>query len=178
MILLISTCQETLHNLEFVKPVEDILKENKIKYSTKHYSKLSNNDLKKADKIIICGTGLKDFQLMDNLNKFDWIKNFEKPILGICAGMQIISIIFGSNFKKKTEISFYEENFTKEFLSLKGENKVYLLHNYYVTLPKEFEEFTKSKIPKAIKHKSREIYGVLFHPEVRNKFLIKEFCGI
>jgi len=178
MILLISTCRETLHNLEFVKPIENILDENKIKYFTKHYSKISKIDLKKADKIIICGTALKDFQLMNNLNKFYWIKNFEKPILGICAGMQIISLMFGSKFKKKTEIGFYEENFTKEFLSLKGENKVYLLHNYYVILPKEFEEFTKSKIPKAIKHKSREIYGVLFHPEVRNKHLIKEFYKI
>ena len=42
-------------------------------------------------------------------------------------------------------------------------------------LPKDFIKFTKSKIPQAIKHKEKKIYGVLFHPEVRNKELILNF---
>lgn len=178
MILLILVNQETLHNLEFVKPIENILDENKTNFFTKHYSKLSDADLKEADKIIICGTSLKDNGFLKNIKKFNWIKNFEKPILGICAGMQIISLIFGSKLKKKTEIGFYKENFKKEFLSLIGEHEVYHLHNNYMTLPKEFEEFTDSKISQAIKHKYKEIYGVLFHPEVRNKNLITDFCRI
>ncbi|MCK9568089.1 hypothetical protein M0R72_04005 [Candidatus Pacearchaeota archaeon] len=178
MILLISVNQETLHNLEFVKPIENILTENKIDFFTKHYSKLSEADFKKADKIIICGTSLKDSDYINHIKKFNWIKNFEKPILGICAGMQIISSVFGSKLKKKTEIGFYKENFTKEFLSLKGEHEVYHLHNNYTNLPREFEEFTDSKIAQAIKHKRKQIYGVLFHPEVRNKSLITDFCKI
>jgi GMP synthase (glutamine-hydrolysing) len=167
-----------LHDLEFVKPIENILNENKIKYFTKHYSKLSEADLKKADKIIICGTSLKDNYFLKDIEKFRWIDNFEKPILGICAGMQIISIIFGSKIKNELEIGFYKEKFLKEFFSLEGEIEVYHLHNNYTISPKEFEEFTNSKIPQAIKHKSKKIYGVLFHPEVRNKNLITDFCRI
>lgn len=178
MILLISTCKEKLHELEFVKPIEKILEENKIKFFTKHYSKISERDLKKASKIIICGTGLQDNEISKHMNKFQWIKSFEKPILGICAGMQIISLIFGVQIKKKTEIGFYKENFTKDFLGLKGEHEVYHLHNNYTNLPKDFEKFTDSKIPQAIKHKAKNIYGVLFHPEVRNKKLIKNFVNI
>ena len=178
MILIISTCKEKLHELEFVKPIENILSENKIKFFTKHYSKLSYADLKKADKIIICGTSLKDFDYLNNLNKFQWIKGFEKPILGICAGMQVISLMFKAKNKKKIEIGFFKENFKKNFLSLMGEHEVYHLHNNFTTLPTEFENFTKSKIPQAIKHKSKQVYGVLFHPEVRNKVLIEEFAKL
>lgn len=172
MILIISTCKEKLHELEFVKPIEEIISKN---FKIVHYSKLTKKDLEKADKIIICGTSLQDNEFSKHINKFQWIKTINKSILGICAGMQIISLIFGGKSKKKTEIGFYKENFKKEFLSLKNGHEVYHLHNNYITLPKEFIKFTNSKIPQAIKHKNKEIYGVLFHPEVRNKKLIKEF---
>ncbi len=175
MILLISTCKEKLHELEFVKPIENILKENKIKFFTRHYLKLKKGDFANAKKIIICGTSLEDNKFLNYINSFRWIAESKKPVLGICAGMQIIGIIFGSKIKSKTEIGFYKENFKREFLSLKGEQEVYHLHNNYITLPKEFESFTNGKIPQAIKHKSKSIYGVLFHPEVRNKKLISTF---
>lgn len=178
MILIISTNSEPLHELEFVKPIEKILSENEISFSIKHYSKLTEKDLQGEKKIIICGTSLKDNKFIKEINKFQWIKNFNKPILGICAGMQIISLIFGAKLKTKTEIGFYKENFTKDFLSLIGEHEVYHLHNNYATLPKDFISFTKSEIPQAIKHKTKDIYGVLFHPEVRNKILIEEFVKI
>lgn len=48
MILLINTCKEKLHYYEFVKSIEDILKENKIKFFTQHYNEITDKDLKKA----------------------------------------------------------------------------------------------------------------------------------
>lgn len=174
MILLISTCKDKLHELEFVKPIEKILQKN---FKTVHYSKLTKLDLEKAEKIIICGTSLQDNEFSNHLKDFSWIKTIDKPILGICAGIQIISLIFGAKLKSKTEIGYYKEKFTKPFLSLDGEQEVYHLHNNYTTLPKSFEKFTDSKIPQAIKHKQKEIYGGLFHPEVRNKKLIEEFSN-
>jgi GMP synthase-like glutamine amidotransferase len=93
--------------------------------------------------------------------------------------MQIISLIHKGKLKQKTEIGFYKEKFTKNFLGIKknSEKKVYHLHNNYAVLSKEFEEFTNSKIPTAIKHKTKEIYGTLFHPEIRNKEIIKDFIN-
>lgn len=175
MILIISTSKEKLHELEFVKPVEKILRENKMQFFTKHYSKIIDGDLKKAEKIIICGTSLQDNEFVKDIKKFSWIKNYEKSILGICAGMQIISLVHGAKIKSKNEIGYYYEFFSKDFLSLEGEHEVYHLHNNYTPLPKDFSSFTDGKIPQAIKHKTKEIYGVLFHPEVRNRKLIEEF---
>jgi GMP synthase (glutamine-hydrolysing) len=175
MILIISTCSEKLHDLEFVKPIEKIIEENKIPFKPVHYSKLNKKLISSSKKIIICGTSLKDNKFLENLNFFLWIKSTNKPILGICAGMQIISLIFGSKIKNKTEIGYYKENFTKKFLELSGKQEVYHLHNKYTNLPKKFTKYTSSKTPQAIKHNEKEIYGVLFHPEVRNKKLIEEF---
>lgn len=192
MILLISTCSEKMHELEFVKPIEKILKEKNVKYFKKHYKKYNHRDLANAKKIIICGTSLQDNQFLNHINSFSWITSTNKPVLGICAGHQIISLAFEINrqvkeldiknnlnhaIKKKTEIGYYFEFFEKDFLSLEGEHEVYHLHNNYIPLPKDFIKFTKSKIPQAIKHKTKPIYGVLFHPEVRNRKLIENFIN-
>lgn len=180
MILIISTCKEKLHELEFVKPIEKILKEINVKYFIKNYKKISKEDLGKSEKIIISGTSLKDNEFIKGIEKFNWIKNYDKPLLGICAGMQIIGLIFGGKLRKKREIGYYKENFVKNFLGLENEYEVYHLHNYYISLPKDFEVYSESigKIPQAIKHKSKKIYGVLFHPEVRNRKLIEKFKGL
>lgn len=177
-ILLINVCKEKLHSLEFVKPIETILKSLNLKYKIANYKNISKSEIEKFDKIIICGTSLLDDDFLNYSKTFEWIRNCDKPILGICAGMQIIGKVFNLNVKKKNEIGFYLEDFEKEFLSLKELHEVYHLHNNYAEFEKskEFGIFCSSgKVVQAIKHKSKEIYGVLFHPEVRNKKLIERF---
>ena len=171
MILILNICKEKLHYFEFVKPVEDILNGVGGEFTTVNICDL-NLDLN-FDKIIICGTSLKDNSYLDI--DLSLIKSTTVPVLGICGGFQKICLEFGATLQKETEIGFYKENFTKEFLGLTEEQEVYHLHNNYVTLPDEFESFTDSKITQAVKHKAKEIYGTLFHPEVRNKNLILEF---
>ena len=191
-----------MHYLEFVKPIEDILRKENIEYQTIYYKKITDKELlnKKLNKIIICGTSLKDDEYLKNLDYFKWIKfpKLNKPILGICGGMQILSLVFGGVLIENKEIGQIKVQFEKEFLNLKPSLKeVYLLHNYAV-INNDFEVFAGSErlrgreknklnnpcevaskefeISQAIKHKTREIYGVLFHPEVRNKNLISYFC--
>jgi GMP synthase (glutamine-hydrolysing) len=106
-ILLVNTCAEKLHYLEFVKPVEGILKKAGLNFFSRHYSEISDDDLRKAERIIICGTSLKDNKFIEEADKFGWIEETDKPILGICAGMQMIGIVFNGALKRKTEIGFY-----------------------------------------------------------------------
>ena len=177
MILIINICKEKLGYYEFVKPIESILKTNGISFYTRTYDNIKKGDLKKSDKIIICGTSLKDNEFIENIEKFEWIESYRKPVLGICGGMQMIGLIFGGRLSKETEIGYYNENFKKEYLGLKGKQEVYHLHNNYVNFEKlkKFEVFSGKKISQAVKHKNKEIYGVLFHPEVRQKELIIKF---
>jgi GMP synthase (glutamine-hydrolysing) len=180
-VLLINICKEKLGFYEFVKPVGDVLVKNGIKGFIRYYDCVSEKDLEKASKVIICGTSLADFEYLneENINKFKWLKDFDRPILGICGGMQIIGLVFGGKLLRKSEIGFYKERFDKEFLGINGEKEVYHLHNSYVDFSKVngFEVISKSgKVSQAVKYKNIEIYGVLFHPEVRNKELILNFA--
>jgi GMP synthase-like glutamine amidotransferase len=180
MILIINICNEKLGYYEYVKPIESVLKNKSIKFFTRDYNKINKNDLKKADKVIICGTSLKDNGFVRDIAEFEWIKDYKKSILGICGGMQIIGLIFGGKLSKETEIGYYNENFNKEYLGLKDKQEVYHLHNNYVDFErlKKFEVFSGKKISQAVKYKNKEIYGVLFHPEVRQKDLIARFCSL
>jgi GMP synthase-like glutamine amidotransferase len=173
MILIISTCKEKLHELEFVKPVYQLLSE---PFLVRHYSKIKKDDLKVADKVVICGTSLGDDAFFNEIKGFSWLKKFEKPVLGICAGMQIIGLVFGGSLFQEKEIGFYKEKFNHNFLGLVGEEEVYHLHNNYVSFGEDFLSYTDTEIFQAVKHKNKEIYGCLFHPEVRNKEVIENFC--
>ena len=185
MILIVNVCAEKLHYFEFVKPIEDIVGGD---FVTRHYSELGEEDLVNCDKVIICGTSLADNKFLGDLDKFDWLKDFRKPVLGICAGFQIIGLTFGGkieagrsaypqlrNSGAKTEIGYFRENFDRELFGLKGEVEVYHLHNNFVSGWSDDWEVWGEEIAQAVKHKDREIYGVLFHPEVRNKDLVVQF---
>ena len=161
MILIINVCKERLHYFEFVKPVEEILIKEGQEFETIIYSKLTPTVLAGVGKVIICGTSLKDNSFLKDIKKFSWIKKFNKPILGICAGMQIIGLVFGGKVKKLTEIGFFRESFNQEFLGLLGEQEafsqknsmrpavkeVYHLHNNFVDFKKvkDFEIFSENK---------------------------------
>jgi GMP synthase (glutamine-hydrolysing) len=178
MILVINICNERLHYLEFVKPICDILDNNNLKYFVKSYKEVSKAELDKCNKVIICGTSLFDNEFTKDLDKFKWILNFNKPILGICGGMQIIGLVFGGKIRKMTEIGFYSEYFNRDFLGLSEKCEVYHLHNNYIDFSKlAFDIFCGNEFSQAVKHKEKEIYCVLFHPEVRQKELFLNFLS-
>jgi len=178
MILIINICKEKLHYFEFVKPIADVLIKNDLRYITKHYNDIDEKDLKKADKIIICGTSLKDNQFLEDINKFKWIKYFKKPIYGICGGMQIIGLIFKGKLKEKLEIGLNRIKFCSDFYNSCENQEVYQLHNNYIEFSKLFHVMAENDVVQAVKHNEKEIYGVLFHPEVRNKWMIERFCSL
>jgi len=178
MILLIKTPNISFHDLEFVKPIEDTLERNHVNFKSIHYTKLNEKLIKTADKIIISGTSLKDNNYLSHIKKFDWIKEFEKPILGICGGMHILGLIFNGKIKNYQEIGLKEVVFENDFLGFIGKHIVYELHNLNV-VSKEFNVFASSKnCIQAIKHNKKPFYGVQFHPEVRNKNLIINFTRL
>ncbi|MDP3966438.1 MAG: hypothetical protein Q8Q04_02820 [archaeon] len=177
MILIISLCKEKLHELEFVKPIEKIVGKN---YFVKNYKEVGKADLEKAEKVIIPGTSLKDFEYLDNLDQFSWIKDFSKPVLGICAGSQIIHLIFSGKLVNDVEMGFVNSTFGNFLGIKKGEHKVYALHNKSA-YSDEFDVYAESNplhSYHATKHCKKEIYGVLFHSEVLNPELIENFVNL
>jgi len=173
MMLLINICKEKLHFNEFVVPIGNVLMKKDIKGFIRKYDCLTRKDLAKASKIIICGTSLKDNEFLKNIDKFKWISNYNKPIMGICGGMHILHAIHDGKKKSNKIVGNKMVNFRQPFLSLEGQKEVYNLHQYYYE-SKEFETFAEGQ---ASKHRTKEFSGVLFHPEVRNKELIYNFAS-
>lgn len=171
MILIINVNKYKLHDLEFIKPITDLLEKSKVV----HYKNLEQSDIDSAEKIIIAGTSLKDNEYLNDLEKFSWIKSYKKPILGICSGMQILALVNGAKLKKAKEIGQTETKILKKDFLINNVKKIYSLHQFSATLPRGFELIAKSsKSIQAIKKGNH--YGVLFHPEVMNKEIIKKFA--
>lgn len=189
-ILIIDLCYEenSLHYNEFVKPVVDIVKTLTLNYEIIHYKKLDFSNLSylnNFNKIILCGVALKDFGYLEegNFKVFEKLKHFNGCVLGVCAGAQIIGKLFNCEIKEGQEIGLYNLEIISEDILLNGVNldEIYCLHNNYLEISKDFTKIAKTKnyiqIFKKITN-STIFYGVLFHPEVRNKNLILNFCNL
>ncbi len=161
-----------------------------------HYKKLTVNLLEKIDPeaIIISGqnTPWSFYKKEDIFFLQDIIKNFEKPILGICGGHQLIGMTFGANIdyvfsqpqkkslKQKNKKSYKKCKRLKGLVSteivnsdeildsLEPKNRYFAYHcEELKTLPDDFIVILKNKISPyyLIKHKTKKIYGTQFHPE-------------
>ena len=107
MILIINMCKQGLglSYEEFVQPIDDIVgKDNDSGKKVVHYLNINKKMIDKADKIIICGTALKDNDYIEHIEKFQWLKDTESKVLGICAGAQVIAKVFGGKIIKNKEI--------------------------------------------------------------------------
>jgi len=168
-VLIVSTCSEKLSEREFVNPIVNRIDE------MVEWKVVSIDDSEKMsakfDKIIICGTAVADNEYL--LNNFEWLKETKKPVLGICSGIQIIAKTFGGVIVPKKEIGMVE---VKGNLFGKKKFNAYALHTNGISKLSEFKILARSKKSvQVIKHKSKEIYGVMFHPEVRNEWVLDEF---
>jgi len=189
MILIINICNEEMHYYEFVKPIEDVILNANKEFITKHYKKdyssimsIINDNLSSCDRIIIAGTSLKDMDYSKDLSKFEFLKSYTKPILAICGGMQILCMLHECKLIKGGEIGLKNTFFDKNYLGITGSREVYTLHNMAIkedsSLNKSFNIFSRTNYVQAVMHKKLPHYGLLFHPEVRNKDLIVNFLYV
>ncbi len=177
--LLISTCTHALHEREFVFPISEILGENE--HDILYFQNCSEKLVSSYSRIIICGTSLQDFSYVEWFPFFDdLLKEFTAPILGICSGMQILTSIFGtSGLIDNVEIGITEVKTLEPNKLFEGTFLAYNLHNYSVQDCGKFTILAKSSnCIQAVKHVSKDIFGISFHPEVRNEKIISNFLKI
>jgi len=183
MILLIDLCyeKESLSRYEFVDPIVNVVKRADLSYEAVHFTELDGNEAERYDKVILCGTALKDNAYAEQMELFSWIEAFEKPLLGICTGMQVVGSVFGGDIVPRSAIGLDQINIVEEtpLLGDCREIEGYHLHKYGITLPESFSIVAgTSDWIEAFKHSERPIYGILFHPEVRNRWIIERFAEL
>lgn len=180
MILLIDLAYEkdSLSFYEFVKPIAYSVKQTNCSYECIHFSEISSLDVSKYEKIILCGTALKDNEFANHMDSFSWLTSYDKPVLGICAGFQVIASVFGGTIIPQPDIGLLTISIVKESYLLGQPREIsgYHLHNFGISLPDGFDVLAGSidKV-EAFKHRQKNIYGILFHPEVRNLWVIDNF---
>jgi len=173
MILIIDLSDRPLSRYEFVKPIEGLAKRLGKEYMVRHYSELG--EVNGFSHIILCGTAIKDSMHLEHLEMFSWLKTIDTPVLGICAGFQTIGAVFGEKIIKIKEIGMKKIHLEKKNILFDKDIDAFTLHHLAIE-PDNTEILARSD---ACVHaiKTGNIYGVLFHPEVRNRSIIENFLS-
>lgn len=138
----------------------------------------------KADYIIACGR-YSDWQYgyhnMDRefANEYRFFAETTVPTIGICAGLQVCALAYGGNIGKmgSNDEVFIESGFKRVtfheddplFANIDNGSEFMMLHRDEVNeVPEEFKVLASSEMCKVqiIKHKTKQIYGLQFHPEL------------
>lgn len=154
---------------EFVYPLVRIVGDCEVR----HFSEMEEEDCEKA---ILSGACLKDTAYLREPEKFEWMREVAVPVLGIGAGMQAIALVFGSRLRECCEIGMRHVDVVRENPLVSASFEAYELHHFAVEPSEDFEVIARSDAcVQAIAHKKKAIYGVLFHPEVRNRNVVNQF---
>lgn len=134
----------------------------------------TEDNLSDVDGVIISGAPilLSEIDPTPFLDKMQWVLNFEKPLLGICFGHQILGMVFGASILRQKEDRDWQEieviEHSSLFDNLEPVLKMMEDHCESVSVPPKFELSATSDtcVNEAMFHKTKPIFGVQFHPEV------------
>ncbi len=167
MILIISTCKEELSEQEFIAPLVAFAKGAKVI----HHAKVTQRQLASADKIIISGTALADFEYLER--DWSWLKSCRIPVLGICAGAQVIAKEMGWKLVKQQRIGMQKVELVAKNRLLENDAQGYFLHSYDIKGGLVLAE--SDGVPAVMKVKDKPIFACVFHPEVMTDSIIRNF---
>ncbi|QQR92436.1 MAG: gamma-glutamyl-gamma-aminobutyrate hydrolase family protein [Candidatus Iainarchaeum archaeon] len=180
-VLIVNSCQneDLLTKREFVWPIQRALH---TPSKTIHISKLKKADVLAANAIIFSGCQLKDNGFVKRVPKLKWLKDCSTPMLGICAGHQLLGMLYGGKIShaEKPMIGWTKLKKKAAHPLTAHLNKVfsaYELHGNLISVPKGFKTLVSSahNPNEMMVHAKKKIVGVEFHPEVRNERIIQKF---
>ena len=138
-----------------------------------HFKNFNIDQVESYDYVILSGGPTPDPTFENIKEEIEWIKKTEKPILGICLGIQIICAAFGGNMKRFEKNRKLNENL--KFVDI-DYNMLYNHSYYFDQIPQDFVGEIKNNVVVWIKHKTKPILAFQGHPEVtENGEKIKEF---
>lgn len=193
MILVVDLSERpgSLSVMEFAEPVRGHLVRGGFPVEVVHFRDLPGRMTRRVngndggengepDAVFLCGTALMDKAYRDELERFSWLWDYTGTVLGICAGMHVICLLWGGKLTEHRRIGVFEETLVEDD-PVGGSSPVikgYHLHSCAVTIPEDFKVLRESDgIPSMIRHTNRNIYGVLFHPEVLSGDMLVKAAG-
>lgn len=177
MILILDCTRQDIPLLrdEFVIPVMNIIQ--KAGYETVVQALDSRSMKRGSQAIILSGTSLMDHEFL-KVGIPEWLLSWNGPVLGICAGMQLIAISSGGKLIPCEKIGITEITVVREDPVFSGKTRfdAWELHQSSVIIPETVLVLARSASGiQGIRLSDRPWYGMLFHPEVRNEWVILNF---
>ncbi len=173
----------------FLKEIQTNLDNLNCLYNTIDIEVVPQHNFETYSGIIISGgpTMLTQIDYLKYVKPFDFIRTIKIPVLGIGLGHQILGLLYGSQInhgkltKKMERIEIIKHD--PLFANFKNKPLFKKEHSEHISLPTNFLLLAKSTSCKneAMKHKSENIYGVQFHPEmsvVNGKQFFKNFLSL
>lgn len=118
---------------------------------------------------------------------FSWLKETDKPVLGICFGHQILGLTYGALASRIREDRDWQTVEVLEdcplFDKLPSEIELMEDHCEAISIPANFIHVAVSDacVNEAMMHQTKSLYGVQFHPEVsgnHGRVIIENFVHI
>jgi len=165
------------NNTRFLKSVSALLNKYSCHYIVKNIKTVSMAQIRKSDAIVMTGgpsiSNTPKKILKKQLNIINKTRQTKKPFFGICLGMQLLCLLYGSpvirlNKKRK---GFMVIKVKKQNDILKGYKKLRVYENHMHCIrrvSKQLEILAASRDGiEAVKVLKKPVYGVEFHPEKR-----------
>jgi GMP synthase (glutamine-hydrolysing) len=182
-ILIINSAEPDI--LEFSTNIERILEKYEALSITIHYREAPLFDFSKISGVIISGSPQGNDIAETHQAHFQWLKDFQKPLIGICAGHHVLGCLFGAEYfyGKESESGLHSVEITSEdeiFRGLPTFLEVFQMHNDSISLPNNFIQLARSSACKnqAMRHVSKPLYTFQFHPEYLNHEIFSNFINI
>lgn len=126
------------------------------------------------DAVLLSGVPLHySFESIDDrASLYDWLKQINMPVLGICLGHQVIGEVFGGKIKAQEIEHGLVPTYTDRddlLFSQTGRNfETFMMHRAAVTIPKGFVRLARTDLCEnaIMRHKTKPIYGIQAHPEL------------
>jgi GMP synthase (glutamine-hydrolysing) len=184
-VLIINSSQ--VGDARFTGPLVRILEEYKISYKLQHWSEYADVlQINEYDAVFISASPKgNNANFHHRLKAFQWLKTFDRPVFGICAGHQLTGVTFGSRLIRdfEAEEGLTEIRILKQDPIFEGLDELIIgeqHHNDSISLPEDFDLLARTERceVQAIRHKERPIYTFQWHVEISNPELIRRFVEI
>ena len=182
-ILIINSAEAGIN--DFTNPIKEIIeKGNNTVYITEYQDDFTKK-VEEYDGVIISGSPQGDDIVEHHQTWFEWVKTYNKPVLGICAGHHIIGFMYGATYLRslEPESGIVPIRIVKQDAIFGNIPEIFdamQMHNDSITLPDGFIHLAKSEVcfNQVMKHANRPVYTFQFHPEFINHQIIHNFVGI
>ncbi len=184
-ILIINSAEPEVKS--FTDPIAEELEGSAVRLELREWRELRGlNEIDPCDAVIISASPRGDnANFEERIQSFQWLKNTEIPVLGICAGHQFIGSVFGSELirEKEKEVGRHMVRVLSRDPVFEGFSNCLAAeqqHHDSITLPEKFVLLASSDRCRvqAIRHKERLIYGFQWHVEVSSRKLLSNYAAL